>query len=247
MKEAADLYALFYSSCYFILKYEVFFKVKKIFIACFMVFVLCACKSDAVKTEIKCKEYEEPGYRVLIEVPEFEGDSEFVKKLNEEYIALSENIFMNFKKEAELSEINNDTLELYQYIKTNRAGILSIIGECEAYTGGAHGTLSRVVKNLDMAGERELLLDDFFVDGEYKNRINSYIEFMMEEKPSEFRELWKKPSVGEKQGFYINDKGIVIFYPPYELSYYSKGFIEIEIPHDELRGYLKPEYSAIWE
>ena len=247
MKAAADLYVLFYKSRYVVLKYEVFFRVKKIFTVCFMVLVLCACKGETVKTEIKCKEYEEPGYKVLIEIPEFSGNSDFIKKLNEEYITLSDNIFMNFKKEAEMSEIKNDTLELYQYIKINKGGILSIIGECEAYTGGAHGTLSRVVKNIDINGEKELLLDDFFVDGEYKNRINSYIELMIEEKPSEFKELWKKPSVGENQAFYINDKGIVIFYPPYELSYYSKGFVEIEIPHDELRGYLKPEYNVIWE
>ncbi len=220
---------------------------KKIFIACFMLFLLSACASDAVKTEIKRKEYEEEGYTALIEIPELDGSSEFIKKFNDDYISFADNTLMNFKKEAELSQNPKDTLEFYQIVKVNKSGFLSIIGECEAYTGGVHGVLSRVVKNLDVKNEKELLLEDFFVDGEYKNRINSYIEALMEEKPTEFAELWKKPEIKEKQEFYISDKGIVIFYPPYELSYYSKGFVEIEIPHDELRGYLKPEYAVIWE
>ena len=47
----------------------------------------------------------------------------------------------------------------------------------------------------------------------------------------------------QNEYFYFTDKGIVIFYPPYELSYYSRGFVDFTIDYEDLYGYIKPEYS----
>ena len=84
-----------------------------------------------------------------------------------------------------------------------------------------------------------------FNDNTYVNRINSYISSLLQTNPEKFDELWKIPTVSENQDFYITSQGIVIFYPPYELSYYSKGFVEIEIPYKEIESYLNPNYSFL--
>lgn len=218
---------------------------KRIIAAAAAALVLCGCSQDSVKVEIKEKEYEEAGYKVYMEVPEIEGNSDFIKTFNADYTALADEMLKKFSEEAEKSDIPNDSMEFKQSISLNQNGILSIVGECEAFTGGPHGILSRVVRNIDIKNAREISLSDLFTDEEYVNRINSYIEVLMEEKPADFADLWKTPAVAENQGFYLTGKGIVLFYPPYELSYYSKGFVEIEIPYDELGGFLNPDYAQI--
>ena len=129
-------------------------------------------------------------------------------------------------------------------ITLNRGDIVSIVGECHSYTGGVHDNLSRIVKNIDIKNEKLIAFDDLFCDDGYINRINSYIEVLSEQKPEKFSELWKKPIVTKEQKFYLTPESLVIFFDPYELSYYAKGFVEIEIPYDEITSFLNPEYSG---
>ena len=64
----------------------------------------------------------------------------------------------------------------------------------------------------------------------------------------EYSDIWEKPVVGEAQNenFYLSNGGLVLYYKPYELSYYSRGFVEFTIPYSELYGYLKPEYAVLY-
>ena len=101
------------------------------------------------------------------------------------------------------------------------------------------------IKNIDTKNGVYLSFKDMFNDNTYLNRINSYISSLLQTNPEKFDELWKTPTVSENQNFYITSQGIVIFYPPYELSYYSKGFVEIEIPYKEIESYLNPNYSFL--
>ena len=50
---------------------------------------------------------------------------------------------------------------------------------------------------------------------------------------------------GLSEQFYLNGKNIVIVYPPYELSYYERGFVEIPLDLESMSGYLKPEYRCL--
>ena len=65
----------------------------------------------------------------------------------------------------------------------------------------------------------------------------------------EYADIWEQPVIGEEQNecFYLTDDGLVIYYPPYELSYYARGFVEFVIPYSELYGYLKPEYVLLYK
>ena len=44
--------------------------------------------------------------------------------------------------------------------------------------------------------------------------------------------------------FYMTDEDLVIFFPPYVLSYYAKGFIEFPLRLTELNGYLNEEFRV---
>ena len=70
---------------------------------------------------------------------------------------------------------------------------------------------------------------------------------LKENKPEEYGELWQKPEIKKNQDFYITDDDLVIYYQPYELSYYARGFIEFPIRLIELKGYLKEDYYRIAE
>ena len=48
-----------------------------------------------------------------------------------------------------------------------------------------------------------------------------------------------------ENNYYITDEDLVIFFPPYTLSYYAKGFIEFNIRLTEIEGMLKDEYKRI--
>lgn len=216
----------------------------KIIAAAAFLAVLYACSSESVKIEIKEKTYEEDGYSIVMEYPLLYGNSDFIREINSEYSRLSGKILDDFSAEAERSAVPRDTLTIEQKTTFNKNGILSIVGECEAFTGGPHPTLGRIVRNYDIKNSKAITPGDLFTDSGYINRINSYIESLIREHPADFRDLWKKPVMSDEREFYISQNGIVIYFPPYELSYYSKGFVEIEIPIDEIESYMCPEYSS---
>lgn len=218
---------------------------KKIIATVLIIITLYGCSKDSLKIDMEKKEYSGDGYNVTMEIPSLHDESDFSENFNTEYIILADEILNDFVTEAEKSDITKDSLTLKQKVRFNKNGIVSIIGDCKTYTGGPHGTLSRIAKNIDIKNGCDITFANLFSDKEYINRINSYIEVLAETSPDKFADLWKTPVISENQEFYITPDGIVIFYPPYALSYYSKGFVEIEIPYEEIESYLNPDYSKI--
>ncbi len=216
---------------------------KYIFLVLITLF-LCGCSKNSAKIEMSSKTYEQDGCKAALQIPELCAHSDFADRFNSDYTAFCDNMLNGFLAEAEKSSIKNDSLTLDQKITLNRGDIVSIVGECHSYTGGVHDNLSRIVKNIDIKNERLIAFDDLFCDDGYITRINSYIEVLSEQKPEKFSELWKKPIVTKEQKFYLTPESLVIFFDPYELSYYAKGFVEIEIPYDEITSFLNPEYSG---
>ena len=218
---------------------------KKVLFLALGICFITGCSKSSVKIETQNKEYETEDYKISMEIPEIKTDIPYQSQFNSDYLSLAGDIFNTFSDEAIKSEAKKDTLTLKQEVKLNKKDILSITGHIEAFTGGSQNQLYRITKNIDLQKCRELSFPDLFTDKGYINRINSYIKTKMKEEPDRFLGLWKVPVATKNQEFYLSPKGVVIYYPPYELSYYSKGFIEIEIPYEELEGYLIPQIQAL--
>lgn len=218
---------------------------KKVLPLVFFVSLLTSCTSTSVKVEIDEKSYQTDQYEITLEVPRIKTDIPYQSQFNSDYLTISDKILNTFSEESLKSDEEKDRLTMKQDIKLNRENILSIVGHIEAFVDDSHPKRFRIVKNIDLEGQRELTFSDLFLDSEFKTRINAFIKTRMQESPDQFLSLWKTPEVTDDQDFYLSPDGVVIFYPPYELSYYSKGFIEIEIPYDELESYLIPEILAL--
>ena len=216
---------------------------------------LCGCSMDKIRSEKSIKEYETDYSSIHAEVIQFSGitDSEFESTLNTGIEQAVESELIAFDSQAMESSDNvrmgnKCVLEISWDEEYNKNDFLSVVEEKYVYTGGAHGSTVRVPKNIDIAGAKEIQLQDLFADEGYVNTLNRMINELMEEDRGEYKDLWAKPEIQESHqtDFYINDDNkLVIFFQPYELSYYARGFVEFPLPLDELSGYLKEEYRKL--
>ncbi|MGN0148919.1 MAG: DUF3298 and DUF4163 domain-containing protein [Clostridia bacterium] len=131
--------------------------------------------------------------------------------------------------------------------KYNKNNFISLINEEYIYLGGAHGSTAWYPLNIDTAAGKTLTLDDLFSDPGYKDTLNRMINELIEKNPDEYKDLWEKPEIKEsnQKDFYILDNKLVIFYQPYDLSYYARGFVEFPLKLEELSGHLKEEYRRL--
>ncbi len=225
--------------------------IKKIILLILCALTLCSCSSNKVKLQIENSNYETENEIIYIEVPEFKGlgKKEFNDEISGNYENYSKDLLNSFIKDSEEQAENRagkSKLEVKQEEKYNKNGLYSLISEIYEYTEGAYGVSRRRILNVDIVNSKVLLLEDLFNDDKYIDMLNSKLWKLSED--SMYSDLWEKPVINTEQNeyFYFDNKGLVIFYPPYELSYYARGFVEFTIPYSELYGYLKPEYSVLY-
>ncbi len=211
----------------------------------------CSCSLSKPRINISENNYENDIASVSLQIPEFKnlGNSDFEDKLNNSYKALIKKQEEDFLSKCENSSLENDKciLTLAQDVEMNSANLISVVGELYSYTDGIHGSSARIVKNIDVLNCVELKLSDLFSDESYENLLNREIDELLEENPEQYHDLWEKPIISSmhQEYFYFSNDGLVIFFPPYELSYYARGFVEFCIPYSELSGYLKEEYKFL--
>ena len=215
----------------------------------------CTLFSDGYSVKIHKEEQESDYSSVYAEIVEFDGfkNKEYQSELNmstEENIAKAIKSFDTLALEAKetLPKGVKSALNITQKIKRNTTDIISFITEVYTYTGGAHGTTVWEPKTIDVTSENphNLKLNELFSDKDYMTNLNAIISAMVEENPEKYGELWARPEITtENQNrFYMTDTDLVIFFPPYELSYYAKGFIEFPIPLQKLNTILKDRYKT---
>ena len=121
-----------------------------------------------------------------------------------------------------------------------------MVTDYEYFARKAHKSRFRIAKNIDNSAGLELSLSDLF-DGEtYIDALNKMLTDAVAGSPEKYADIWAKPKISQNQGFYIDGENLVIFYPPYELSYYERGFVEIPLPIEDLLTYMKPTYREIF-
>lgn len=215
----------------------------------------CTIFNDSYGVKIHKEEQETDYSSVYAEVIEFDGfkNREYESQLNlsiEDDVTRAIKGFDALALEAKetLPKGVKSALNITQKVKRNTTDIISFITEIYTYTGGAHGTTMWEPKTIDVTSENRhnLKLGELFSDKEYLSKLNAIIQGMVKEDSEKYGELWAKPEVTaeNENRFYMTDTELVIFFPPYELSYYAKGFIEFPIPLDELNPILKERYKT---
>lgn len=217
-------------------------------VACAVLVGGCAVNGVRVKTEKFAEETESESIKT--ETPVISGmKKDFTDEINARLADVISAKTDSFKEAAKKCEKDRNTkaeLEINAEVKFNKKNLLSVVLESYEYTSGLNGSSARYAVTLDALGEKQLELCDLFCDDEYKNMLNARLEKLS--LSDEYSDIWEKPTVNEAQNgdFYLSDGGLVIYYQPYELSYYSRGFVEFTIPYSDLYGYLKPEYAGLY-
>lgn len=213
--------------------------------------ILHGCSFGSVSVKKNITEYETDNEIVYVETPIVEGlsDKTFQEQLNTQYSGLITSMLDEYLEESKKTVGERDgksNFEIKHEVMYNKDSLLSIVGNCYKYTDGFNGTNTRIVKNINTITNSEILLSDIFADDEYTQMLNTKLEKLSED--AKYSDLWERPKITDTQNhfFYFSNEGLVIFYPPYELSYYARGFVEFTISYSDLYGYLKPEYSFLY-
>lgn len=212
-----------------------------------LIFFTVGCSFTGPKVNILKNYFETDKAIIETEIPEFKNlnDKNFENIINSEYNKLINQWVEEFSENCPQDTSEKCQFSLKQEIKISSSEIISVVGEAYMFTDGIHGAYQRIAKNIDNKKNIELKLSDLFLDDKYPDAINREIEKILSVKSEEYHDLWEKPILSSmhEELFYITKDSLVIFYPPYELSYYARGFVEFSIPLKNLSGYLKPEYS----
>lgn len=179
------------------------------------------------------------------------ADKEFMAQINSEVASDIDGAMVSFdtmvsESREDLRMGNKCVLEITQEVKTNERGILSVVEEHYVYTGGAHGSYMLYPRNYDFNQSKRIYLSDLFADDGYKEALNRLISELVTENAEEYDELWEKPQIADSHeyDFYFEGDKLVIFFQPYTLSYFAKGYITFPIKLSDLSGYMKEEYRV---
>ena len=193
------------------------------------------------------KERYKPNFNFLIYIPQVKGikNRRIEKKVNNKLKTLS--YFKPFAEDQISHNINeNDVLD-YSYYGTFEVIffkkdilILSLTGYYYPL-GAAHGLSSKItpVINLD-SGEFYSLEDLFKVEVDWKSRLNSIIEKMINEDP-QYAYVYKDgfKGINEGQNFYFDEDNLYIYFQPYDIGPYAAGFITFKIPFSLIQDIME--------
>ena len=227
---------------------------KRIIAVIFVILCLCGCDMKRIRTESSIKEYETDFSTVYAETVKFSGmkNSEFEKNINAQIQQSIDSDLVAFDSKAQeckgnLQMGNKCVMEIGWEETYNKNDFISVVEEKYIYTGGARGTTVHIPVNIDVSGEKEVKLADLFADDGYVSTLNRMINEEMEKHSEEYKDLWAKPEIKQEHqtDFYIQDDDLVIFFQPYDLSYYARGFVEFRLDLEDLSGYMKEEYRRL--
>lgn len=227
---------------------------KSIIAVMLVILCLCGCDMKRIRTESSVKEYETDFSTVHAETIKFSGmkNSEFEKNINSQIEQSIDSDLVAFDSKSQeckdnLQMGNKCVMEISWEETYNKNDFISAVEERYVYTGGARGNTVHIPVNIDVSGEKQVKLADLFVDDGYVSTLNRMINEEMEKHSEEYKDLWAKPEIKQEHqtDFYIKDDDLVIFFQPYDLSYYARGFVEFKLDLEDLSGYMKEEYRRL--
>ena len=114
------------------------------------------------------------------------------------------------------------------------------------YVGGAHGNTMISFLNYDPKTNKEIKLDSLIQTGKMDTLVAiAESIFRKNEKltPTESLEekyFFEKGKFSLAMSFYVNEKGLVFLYNPYEIKAYAAGYTELIIPFSAIKDIAKP-------
>ncbi len=226
----------------------------RIFASGIVLIMLAGCSMNDIDTKVETNGYQTDYSNVSIEslIISYPKDEKFAVLLNQEAKENLEKRLSGFEEDAKESvDIRPEgakaefaTKQLVKYAKND---FLSALEEEYTYISGAHGMTVWNAQNIDFRSKKRIYLDDLFADENYETVLNNMINTLIENNPEEYADLWEEAKIQEEHqyNFYITDDDLVIYFLPYELSYYARGFVEFPLRLSELKGYMKEEYYFI--
>lgn len=193
-----------------------------------------------------------------VTIPVIEGltDADYQEELNDLIKGNAEKALQEIKIQIEdyAAEAEKNGWEIRPYqlyinyaLKTNDDDLLSFTITNYTYTGGANGITLVNCYNIDKKTNKFIELEDLFAPGmDYKAGINAAITKQIELRSQDEKEMFFEGNLGFKgignsDGFYLQDKDLVIVFPKYEIAPGYMGTPEFPI---DLAG-LKESLTAI--
>ncbi len=212
-----------------------------------MVLFLASC-SGGVQVDSVDKSYETETVTVDAKIPKLSGLSSesLAEAVNTEYEKTITSYLADFKKQASKTG-DKSTFMVTTTEHHNSGGIFSAVTQIDSFASESHKNSFRITKNIDTEKCMELSLSDLFDGDEYIDMLNARLESAVSENSEKYQGLWEKPRLTENQDFYISSGFLVVYYLPYKLSYYERGFVEIPLSLADMSGYLKEEYRHLAE
>lgn len=137
----------------------------------------------------------------------------------------------------------------YDLVKSNDIlfqdeNITSYVVEHYEYTGGAHGSLSKLFYTIDLDKIITITEEDVFKPNYQKELTSKLIDaLVLQYEVNAPEELIEKGffdinEIAPNNNFWLDDKGINYIFNQYEIAPYSMGPIEVNIPYKELESLL---------
>ena len=213
----------------------------------FLLVLLTSC-GGKVQVDSIDKSYSTKTVQVDAKIPQFSGltSESLEESLNSEYEKTVTSHLETFKKQAaKTGDVSTFTVTTNEHY--NKNGFLSAVTQIDSFVQSTQKNSFRITKNIDTRRCVEVSLSDLFEGDGYIDMINSRLESTVREDATKYAGLWEQPKLSENQDFYIKEDALVVYYLPYQLSYYERGFVEIPLKLSDMSGYLKEEYRFLAE
>ena len=193
--------------------------------------------------------YKENGIDIMtasIEIPVLEGDLPAYEIINQEFRDIMEGYIgvMDHTAEDARYYVNEEYFIPYSYdvaytVVYNNNGIICVVLDGYVFTGGAHGYPIRYVLTYDLLSGDYLWLSDLLLidDQELAYYVLEEFNRMYYEAPGDYWEDAFSIIEGDSYSmnnfnYYITEDCLVIYYFPYDLASYARGFVDIIIPFE---------------
>ncbi len=227
--------------------------VKRLLLPLAAALCISGCSGGNVRMHVQETAYETDNVLVSIECPQFSipHGQAYEDEINQQCIDEMDSCLREFEKISQTQHPEQEKCQLRTQARLTYGnnGLLSFYTERYVFTEGVHGSKTRSARTFDLNQKKQLTLADLFANESYRTLLNQLVAEILRKNPEDYHDLWENPVIGNlhETCFYLSEKGLVLYFPPYELSYYARGFVEFTIPYSSIASYLKPDYRILFD